>query len=408
MNKLSIKYFLAIMIVIMLLFFSNDFGLIDIQKTAIVLAVGIDRETEEFNVTFQIASPKKSSETSSSEGQIVSAKGKTVAEAVSTINYQTGWYPKFIYCNIIILGEKTCETNIFESLDFFLRSESLQDSTIVACCQDTANKALSSLTVTDKVTGIALTKILSEESKKTGKIFTTNLKDISIKYFENGSSFYLPYIKTAPLTSAESSENQSNGSSSGGGDSSGNSTGSGGNSAVGSATQNTAQKQLFDASQSMLFKKGVGVGMLSAEENYAINIIKNKIRLSSVSFKHKNENITASLRVSKHGSSLKIENGEPVLNIILKATIVISDMDKSKSIVEITSSEIVSQSILNSLKAYLTEQITSCFNTARKVDCDVFNLTNELYRSYFKDFNRLQSGLLNTVKLNVDIKLLEK
>ena len=49
-------YVLAV-IFLTILFFSNDFGLVDIQKTAIVLAVGIDRENEEFIVNSRIASP---------------------------------------------------------------------------------------------------------------------------------------------------------------------------------------------------------------------------------------------------------------------------------------------------------------------------------------------------------------
>ena len=48
-QKTPVIYVLAV-IFLTILFFSNDFGLVDIQKTAIVLAVGIERENEEFIV----------------------------------------------------------------------------------------------------------------------------------------------------------------------------------------------------------------------------------------------------------------------------------------------------------------------------------------------------------------------
>ena len=53
---------------VVLIFFSNDFGLVDIQKTAIVLAAGIDREGEEFSLTAQIAVPKGSDRTAGGPG----------------------------------------------------------------------------------------------------------------------------------------------------------------------------------------------------------------------------------------------------------------------------------------------------------------------------------------------------
>lgn len=60
MNKFWSWVFLIAAGALVLLFFSNDFGLIDIQKTAIVAAIGIDRseETEgRWSVTAQIAVP---------------------------------------------------------------------------------------------------------------------------------------------------------------------------------------------------------------------------------------------------------------------------------------------------------------------------------------------------------------
>ena len=53
-----VRYFVAIVALLFFLFVSNDFGLIDIQKTAIVIAVGLDREEDEFIITSQIALPK--------------------------------------------------------------------------------------------------------------------------------------------------------------------------------------------------------------------------------------------------------------------------------------------------------------------------------------------------------------
>ena len=41
-SKNTVRYYLLIALSLVFLFFTNDFGLTDVQKTAIVIAVGID------------------------------------------------------------------------------------------------------------------------------------------------------------------------------------------------------------------------------------------------------------------------------------------------------------------------------------------------------------------------------
>lgn len=56
-SRNSVRYYLIVAAVLIFLFFSNDFGLTDVQKTAIVMAAGIDREGPTFILTAQIAVP---------------------------------------------------------------------------------------------------------------------------------------------------------------------------------------------------------------------------------------------------------------------------------------------------------------------------------------------------------------
>lgn len=50
-SRNTVRYYILAVIFLAFLFFSNDFGLMDVQKTAIVMAVGVDREEEEFILT---------------------------------------------------------------------------------------------------------------------------------------------------------------------------------------------------------------------------------------------------------------------------------------------------------------------------------------------------------------------
>ena len=63
LKHIPTKLWAILCIAVLFTFFSNDFGLVDIQKTALVLAAGIDRTEDEFALTAQIAVPKGSDRT---------------------------------------------------------------------------------------------------------------------------------------------------------------------------------------------------------------------------------------------------------------------------------------------------------------------------------------------------------
>jgi hypothetical protein len=83
-----------------------------------VIAIGVDREEENFVVTTQIALPKPE-ESGEQSAEIVS-RGKTISDALEKINAKTGWYPKLVFCQLIVLGETAVSRNVFECLNYFL------------------------------------------------------------------------------------------------------------------------------------------------------------------------------------------------------------------------------------------------------------------------------------------------
>ncbi|MBQ7879203.1 MAG: hypothetical protein IJ317_01005, partial [Clostridia bacterium] len=79
--KNTVRYYLLIIFVLVFLFVSGDFGLVDVQKTAIVMAVGVDRDDDSFIVTSQIAIPQSSKQGKAAETVQLVSRGKTVAAA---------------------------------------------------------------------------------------------------------------------------------------------------------------------------------------------------------------------------------------------------------------------------------------------------------------------------------------
>ncbi|MBR2330746.1 MAG: hypothetical protein IKA40_05825, partial [Clostridia bacterium] len=101
-EKNTVRYYLILIAFLFCLFVTNDFGTLDVQKTAIVMAIGVDRQEDTFILTSQIAVPQSSTQGQSSQTEQIVSRGKTIAEAFKEINAKTGWYPKLVFCHLII------------------------------------------------------------------------------------------------------------------------------------------------------------------------------------------------------------------------------------------------------------------------------------------------------------------
>ena len=85
-KTIPMKLYILLALVIVFAFFSNDFGLVDIQKTAIILAAGIDRTENGFAVTAQISISKGTDRSSCGTSSVeILGEGDTVSACIEQI-----------------------------------------------------------------------------------------------------------------------------------------------------------------------------------------------------------------------------------------------------------------------------------------------------------------------------------
>ena len=128
MKAFKSKWALALCAVLALFYFTNDFALIDIEKTAIVVAIGIDESDEGYEVTAQIALPQATDTASSNDDAVLTSRGKTMFEAIENVASKSGWYAKLSFCGLVILGRKVAETSALELIDYMIASEKFENS----------------------------------------------------------------------------------------------------------------------------------------------------------------------------------------------------------------------------------------------------------------------------------------
>lgn len=386
----------------MLLFFTHDFGLIDIEHTAIIVAFGIDAdENDEYEISTQIAIPQASTSSSSNSESIISAKGRTIGEAIDKIAVNTGWYPLFSFCNLIILGENALSGNVMKIINYFIRTDRIPDSAALCACEGTAKKLLLSNTPLDSVSSFALQKILEQDYAKLDRIANINVKNFANGYYSKSSGGYLPFVKAI-----ESGDSQ-NASQSGSGGSGGGSEGSGGSGKSG-GEQTGDKSDVYDASSALCFSRGEAVCMLTAEETLLFNL-RNKnsidtfIKLDDAEIDGQKTPVLVEIDETNKKYAFKFENGKPIYEIKLELQCRVVSANADLPVSELFPAAEAPEEILRATEKKITETLEKLYRKLQIADCDLFGIKNSIYKFHYGKFDGLKDDALKSTVLKTEI-----
>lgn len=414
MNKFWSRIFLFAVAFLLLLFFSNDFGIVNIQKTAIVVAVGLDiskSDAEKVDFTAQIAMPASSSSGGGAEASSnVSIQGAdTVGEAIAELNRKTGWYPTLVHCRLVVLGEGTDSEDVFRFSDYFLRSEFVEDSCLMAMCEGRAEELLRAKSSVGDMTSAAIAKVLSTESQKTGTVCVINLRDFAKGYYSVSGSGYLPVL-------AAKAEAESGNSGSAGGAQ--NAFAEGENRAgdavlpvqggTGSGKSGQNKSDVFDATETALFYGGKRAALLDADETLAFNLAASPTDFAygDVTVTENGKDVTYNLKmkIGKRSQSIAVKGGVPVFTFCIRANAQVADANKSETIEEVAKTTIVPEHVLRAAEEKFKNKLAGALGKASGSGCDLFGMKVKLYRFARPYYETFQDTLLENVNVIYDIK----
>lgn len=398
----SIWYYAAIFLIMVFLFFTNDFGLIDIQKTAIITAMAIDKEGEEYNVTAQLAVPKPSNQDSNTQAVQIEGSGNTINKAVSQIGNKTGWVPKLVYCNLIIIGKEAAEEDVFKSLEFFLRDEYMPDSCILACAEEKAKDLLSVQTPVDDIPALAIKKILSSQAYRSGSAAVTNLKDFAVGYYGEAKSGFMPIIRAVngtEKTTDSSQKKNKGGKQSSSGENSGESSGGD------QSGEQKGEQKVFDCTKTALFFEGKKAGELKPEETFVFSLINQTLK--SGAFEVKQDETDCGILINGNKSNVKfyVDSGIPKLSVNIEAKAKNEDCGNYENIVNVANSYVVPEEILKSAEEQITRILNDIFDKCAETNCDLFEITDKLKRFENKYFHAYKKDILKRTKPEFTVKI---
>ncbi len=397
MKLKSAKYTLLAIIALFVFFFSNDFGIIDIEKMAIITAVAIDGdESGQYEITAQIAVPEATDNNTENKKAHVSGKGATIGAALKDIGDISGWFPNLSFCNLIILGNAFSEGNIMRVLDYFSRTLRVQESAVVALAENTAKEVLTTSSPFDSISSFAIQKIILKNPGFDNDIANNDIKTFSTGYYSESRSSFLPIIKIVK------EDLSGNGQSSSGGQ----------NAQSGQSQPSESQggEALFDVKTTALFKDGVKVGEMPPRLTLAFNMLTQPFKGTTIEIDGVKKGLTQNdvlltcFRCSPK-IHLKADENELMVKIDLSLFCKISDQSSVGEDDEYHKNNLLPPEVIEKAESDITQDILDLIELEKQTGCDFLNLKQKLYRYNYKQYSRYKDNYLSTMKVSVSVNV---
>ncbi len=195
------KKFLILLVLISLsLLLSSCWGKRELNELAIVVAVGVDKIDDGYEVSVQIVNPSEVSSTKPSSGQspviTYSAKGTSVFEAVRKMTTITPRKAYFAHLQVLVIGETLATEGINQTLDLLSRDQEIRNNfDVIVSHQASAKDVLNVLTAIEKIPANKIINSLSGSEKAWGSTLSVTVDDLTNALNRIGKSTVLPAIE---------------------------------------------------------------------------------------------------------------------------------------------------------------------------------------------------------------------
>ncbi|MBQ2717145.1 MAG: hypothetical protein IJF75_00925 [Clostridia bacterium] len=397
MKKFKTRIMIIVAVIVAILYFTGDFSLIDIQKTAIIVALGIDKKDNSYEVTAQIAIPQATDQSSQNNDAMVSAEGDTVFQAIDNIGIKTGWQPKLSFCDLIVFGSGVNDDELIALIDHVIASQKLQNSAQIAKCENTAKETLSHTTALDAISSFAIQKILLKNTLKVNTVSRSNVREFAIMHYSPSNSAFMPLIKVEE-GSLDGQENSS----------SSQMTASTGSSDTPSKSSEGEQKNvIYDATTTLVFSNGKKACELEKEETLLFNLLLKRVDESYLSVETPNGKVLLSITKSKHKITVDFLE-KPTVNVKLDLSVTLIDSEKTRE-KDVFEKEIVSPEYLKLATEKVTDDLTKLYDKLSRANADVLSAKNYVYKFKHSKYNSVKDLALSNFNFNpiVSVKSLD-
>lgn len=375
-----------LLILITLTFLTGCYNYRELNDLAIVTAVSISKEKDNYNIAVQVVNPKKDQDTSSSNEPdfiVYKSKGETLQAAFESLVKES---PKRMYktqMQILIIDEKMAKNNIKEVFEYLARNPEIRNEFNVLIGK--SDNILETLTPLDNLSSQNILDSLKASSKYLGNTNLLTFNELLSDYQNEKTEMAIPVIK---LTSQKNKDDKN----------------------TEKILEKTTTTPAIVLDNIGIFKDNKLIGYLSTKETVSYNFINNNITLTNIKKDYPNNKYIA-YKILKSKSKLEVTPKKHTITLTIKGNAEINeatyniDLSKEKNI----------KKLEKSLNKRLEKMITSSFNSTRKkYNSDIYGFEDLYYKKDPKYYTKIKkdwdSKEFQKIKLKVksNIKIVEQ
>lgn len=417
-------------VLVFLIFCIFSFPSLDLEpesvRFAIVSTMGIDKESDEIEVTLLVLAPKANHSGVTEKYILLSSKGKNLSEAIDNIGVQLGKEIVLGHMFLMVVSDDATDENIAPMLDFLVRSYNLGNRTLMVNCSCKAKDLIKEGQKMDDSSGFKLNDLIFLNEKYVQTV-NSNLEDFYTGILSPTNSSLITFLNLTdkvdegvPVSPMDGDSGDSKGQSSG--SSSGNDESAGGSTQKPEKPKQSSSEQgkiITNNNGAGLFKGGKKIKQLSSKEVQGLNWILGNAQFGHITVEHLSDEelqdatVTFSFFGEKVKTNVVFENGKPIISFDLNLILSLEEVKEKVANYEIIESQtfVLSEKKKAQIENKIKKEFADTLQILKENKCDVLSVYQTFEKKANKPFKEFLDQLedkddyLNYIIFLVDVNL---
>lgn len=393
------KIIVAFAILMLLLFPTTVIKSPQTYDRSIVIGVGLDKQDGQYLFSTQILEPKVN------QGfvenlQVYGATGGNCLEAMEKLTIEVGKIAGLGNTSVIVLSEEIAKEGISSFLDFFIRSNRLNDNPLLIITKNSAQQLLLDISKIDASFSLSLNSLSKFNGVEAPSQFCTMEQFLNNYYGGQTATIVQQINEQTDSNEGLSIQNELSSSSI---DQQGQSGGGGGGEG---GSQSSQKKSIENAGESSLFVGDKQVATLTADETRGFSECLGATRgiytLENINDEiFDNATVVVSVKQKITSKDYKFsKNGIPRVMYHLKYTLKVENIiqKNNMSLLLDSSKNYLTDAVINKFKEKVKLNIANSINLAKEYNADVFGAKEGFFKFQTKKWNAYVASLADKSK----------
>lgn len=371
-------------------------------SNVIVVAMGIDKKDSDYEITTEIIIPKQDNSFYESI-DVVSAKNKTIVEALDSIARHTGKEISLGHCGLIVINVDAMQENLLNLVDYMVREGAISYNCQVIATNESAKELLTLNKQLQQNYGFDINRICEFNNKNYYEL-AVSVNDLYSSYFDISSSLLIPMINTisdsengVDVSSTSSSNNSSQGSNS--------TESSSQNSSSGEQNGSKSNTVVSNNADAVMISKGKLVGIANHEKLAGLSFLNPENKSIELTIKnytdefYNNADINIAFKDKLQIFTPKFKNGKPVLTLNYYSHVTVQEIlcDEINEKYYKSNTITINKQLKEKIKETVTKTILDSFNYLKENNIDI-----HVYKTFNKWNNHKFNQWLNSLENKQD------